>query len=145
MIGGGFTWAVGQAMVRALDDIDGLTLTAWVAVFATPQLFVMSALFETGHVEAIRSAGSVVWLAVLYLGLIMTALGYGIWYSLVRKHPISLIAPFLLLLPVFSIAGGVMFLGETLTIRVLIGGAVVIAGVAFILVERRVRPEITAT
>jgi len=140
VIGGAFTWAVGQGMTRALKDISGLTVTAWVAVFAVPQLAVVSLIFEENHIEAIRTAQPVVWGAVLYMGLIMTALGYGMWYTLVRKHPISLIAPFLLMLPVFAVLGGVFFLGEELGIRAILGGAIVIAGVAFILVERP-KPE----
>ncbi|EBA02171.1 Permease of the drug/metabolite transporter superfamily protein [Rhodobacterales bacterium HTCC2150] len=140
VIGGAFTWAVGQEMTRALKDISGLTVTAWVAVFAVPQLAVVSLIFEENHIEAIRTAQPVVWGAVLYMGLIMTALGYGMWYTLVRKHPISLIAPFLLMLPVFAVLGGVFFLGEELGIRAILGGAIVIAGVAFILVERP-KPE----
>lgn len=140
VISGSATWAVGQIMVRRLKDISGLTVTAWVAVFAAPQLLVMSLIFEGGHIEAVRSAGIVVWAAVAYLGLIMTALGYGLWYSLIRRHPVSQVAPFLLLLPVCSVAGGALFLGESIEWRTLLGGAIVIAGVAVIIIERPVRP-----
>ncbi|MCP4318962.1 MAG: EamA family transporter [Hyphomicrobiales bacterium] len=136
VVGGAFSWAVGQAMVRSLNNIGGMTVTAWVAVFATPQLFVMSLIFEGNHLASIKSADWFVWSAVLYLGLIMTVVGYGMWYSLVRKHPVSVVAPFLLMLPVFSVAGGVLFLDERLTTQVMIGGAVVISGVGFILFER---------
>lgn len=137
VIGGAFAWASGQAMVRRLHDISGLTVTAWVAVLATPQLFIASFLFESDQVQAVQSAGTLVWAAVLYLGLIMTALGYALWYSLVRKHPVSQVAPFLLLLPVFSVIGAMIFLGERLTMQAMIGGAIVIGGVAIILMERR--------
>lgn len=137
VIGGSMAWAVGQVMVRRLDGVDGLTVTAWVAVFATPQLFIMSLIFESGQVDAIRSAGPIVWISVAYLGLIMTALGYALWYTLIRRHPVSHAAPFLLLLPVVSVAGGAVFLGEALTASALIGGVIVVAGVALILLERR--------
>ena len=139
VIGGAATWAIGQVMIRRLHDIDGLTLTAWIAVMAAPQLFAMSAIFETGQVEAIRGADWIVWAAVLYLGLVMTALGYGIWYTLVRRNPVSLIAPFLLLLPIFTIFGGIVFLGERLTQTTVLGGAIVLAGVAVIVIEPRRR------
>lgn len=135
VIGGAFTWAVGQAMVRVLRDIDGLTLIAWVAVFAAPQLLVMSLIFESGHVAAIQSAGWVVWAAVIYLGLVMTAFGYGIWYSLLRRNPVSMVAPFLLLLPVCSVTGSVLFLGESLGPGTSLGGAIILAGVALIVIE----------
>ncbi|MEM6462787.1 MAG: EamA family transporter [Pseudomonadota bacterium] len=144
VVGGAFAWAVGQALVRKLNDISAMTVTAWIAVFATPQLLVFSFVFENGQIAAIESANWVVWSAVLYMGLIMTVCGYGMWYSLVRRHPVSLVAPFLLLLPVFSVAGGVMFLDERLTTQVMIGGIVVIAGVAFILIERRKPQSIAA-
>jgi O-acetylserine/cysteine efflux transporter len=139
VVGGAFSWAIGQALVRNLKDIGGLTVTAWVAVFATPQLFVMSLIFEGNHLESLRSADWFVWSAVLYLGLVMTVVGYGMWYTLVRRHPVSLVAPFLLMLPVFSVAGGWLFLGERLTPQIMFGGALVISGVAFILIERPVR------
>ena len=136
VIGGAATWAVGQVMIRQLKDISGLTVTAWIAVLAAPQLLVMSLIFETGHVAAIANAGWVVWAAVLYLGLIMTALGYGIWYSLIRRNPVSQVAPFLLLLPLFSVLGAVVFLGERLDYQVIIGGAIVLAGVGLILTDQ---------
>ena len=142
VIGGAFTWAIGQVLVRTLKSIDGLTVTAWVAVCATPQLFVMSAVFESGHVEAVRSAGWVVWGAVVYLGLVMTALGYGMWYTLVRRHEVHMVAPFLLLLPVFAVIGSVIFLGEELTLRSLAGGAIVIAGVALIVLEKDIATQV---
>ncbi|MEZ5912936.1 MAG: EamA family transporter [Paracoccaceae bacterium] len=136
VIGGAFSWAVGQILVRRLPPISGASLTAWIAVFATPQLYLMSAIFETGQVQAISEAGWPIWAAVAYLGLAMTALAYFLWYSLIRAHHVSMVAPYLLLLPVFSLVGGVVFLGETLSLWRLAGGAVVIAGVALISLER---------
>lgn len=136
VISGAFVWAVGQAMIRRLRDIDGLTVTAWVAVMATPQLFAVSIVVEHDHWQAIQSAGPVVWGTVLYLGLIMTALGYGLWYTLIRRNPVSMVAPFLLLLPLFAVLGGTVFLGETMGAQVMLGGAIVIAGVGIILTDK---------
>lgn len=133
VIGGGLAWAIGQAMVRKLKDIQGLTVTAWVAVLAFPQLFIMSAIFETGQVHAVKTAGWVVWGAVAYLGLIMTALGYYMWYTLIRRTPVSEAAPYLLTLPLFSILGGSFFLGETISEQTLIGGVIIVMGVALII------------
>ncbi len=136
LTGGAFAWAVGQVMVRRLGRLDGFTMIAWVAVFAAPQLFAISLVLEADHLAAIRNADWVVWGTVAYLGLVMTALGYGLWYSLVLRHPVIRVGPFLLLLPVFSVIGGVTLLGEELTLRIAIGGAVVVAGVALILTAR---------
>ena len=139
VVAGAFTWAVGQIFVRKLKNIDGLTTTAWVAVFATPQLFVMSFIFETNQIEFITNASMSIWLAVLYLGIIMTALGYYFWNTLIRSYTIEKIAPFLLLLPVFSLIGGVLFLGETISGAKMFGGLIVILGVAFVSLEKKPR------
>ena len=136
LVGGAFAWAVGQIMVRRLGQLDGFTMIAWVAVFAAPQLLILSLVLETDHVASIRAAGWVVWGTVAYLGLVMTALGYGLWYGLVLRHPVSRVGPFLLLLPVFSVIGGVGLLGEQLSLRIAMGGAIVVAGVALILTAR---------
>jgi len=140
LIAGPFAWAIGQIMVRQLGQVGGFTLIAWMSVFATPQLLVFSLVLEQDHLAVIRSADWVVWGTVIYLGLIMTALGYGIWYTLVSRYPVNRVAPFLLLMPVFSVIGSVTVLGESLSLQTVIGGLVVIGGVAFIVLERAPRP-----
>jgi len=130
------TWAIGQVMIRQLGEVGGFTLIAWVAVVGTPQLFFASWVLEENQWQLIREANWIVWGTVAYLGLVMTALGYGIWYHLLGRYPINQVAPFLLLLPVTSVIGSVVVLGETLSLLVAIGGAVVIAGVAFIVLEK---------
>ena len=134
--GGAFFWAVGQVMIRSLGEVGGFTLIAWVAVMATPQLFVASAVFEDNHTELIRQANWTVWGTVVYLGLVMTAVGYSIWYHLLGKYEIRQVGPYLLLLPVFSIVASAIFLDETMTPTAWIGGSIVIFGIAVITIEK---------
>ncbi len=135
VVTGAFLWAIGQVMVRRLGAVGGFTLIAWVAFFATPQLFIASFIIEEDHFRVVEQASWLVWTTVAYLGLVMTALGYSIWYHLLGKFPVNNVGPFLLLLPVFSIVGSTLFLDERLTVQIGIGGAIVIAGVAFIVFE----------
>jgi len=135
--GGAFTWAVAQVMIKSLGPVGGFTLIAWIAVLGAPQLFVASWLVEDGQFEAIRTAGWVVWAVVAYLGIVMTAVGYGIWYHLLGKHPVYQVAPFLLLLPVTTVIGSVLLLDEVLTARLVAGGLLAVGGVAIINLVRR--------
>jgi len=135
VLGGAATWAIGQILIRRLGEVGGLTLIAWVAVLATPQLFVTSALFETGQLQAIRDAGMTVWGTVAYLGVFMTAIGYGCWYHVLGRYEANRVAPFLLLTPVASVLGGWLLLGEPLTLHILAGGGIVTAGVAVLISE----------
>lgn len=133
VVGGALTWAIGQIMIKKLDgEVGGFTLIAWVALFATPQLFFASWVFETGQMQAIQSTNWIGWGVVIYLGLVMTALGYGIWYHLLGKYRVTQVGPFLLLLPVTSISGSMIILGEQLTLIELFGAIVVISGVWFV-------------
>ena len=62
----------------------------------------------------------------------MTALGYALWYRLLAQYDVNQVMPFLLLLPVTAVAGGILFLGETLTLTTLAGGVLAVGGVAII-------------
>ncbi len=130
--GGAFTWAVGQVMIKSLGEVGSFSLIAWVAVFAAPQLFIASWLIEQNQFQAIQTASWFVWAVVLYLGLVMTALGYAMWYHLLGLYSVHQVVPFLLLLPVTTVLGGVFLLDEQLSLRIILGGLLAIGGVAFI-------------
>ena len=135
VMGGALTWAIGQVMVRALGQVGGFTLIAWVAVMAAPQLFLSSAVFESNQWAALQNATWITWAAILYLGLIMNGVGYAMWYHLLGRYPVNQVMPYLLLVPVTTVATGVLLLGEDLTWIVAAGGLVVVAGIAFITVD----------
>ncbi len=139
VLGSILTWAVGQIKIRKLGDVGGLRSLAWISAFACPQLLVISAVFETGQLDLISHADWSIWATVLYLGIVMTAGGVGIWYHLIGKYPMAHIGPFLLLVPVTTIIGGVLWLDEELTRMTMFGGAIVIAGVALVILDRPFR------
>ena len=131
--GGAFIWAVGQVMIKTLDGrVAGFPLIAWVAIFGAPPLFVASWLFEDGQMEAMATAGWVGWGVVFYMGLVMTALGYAIWYHLIGKYPMTKVVPYLLLVPVVAVVASMVILGESLSLAEAAGSAIVIGGVAII-------------
>ncbi len=139
VIGGALTWAIGQIMIKKMANVGGFILISGIAIFATPQLFLASYLFESNQIAQIQSADLSAWSAVIYLGLVMTALGYGMWYRLLGLYPMNQVMPFLLLLPVVSVIGGILFLDEILTIKVAIGGTLSLSGVALITIQSGAR------
>jgi len=136
VVAGAFTWAVGQIMIKKLGNLGGFRLISGIALFATPQLYVASFLLESDQFLQIETASLNTWSAVVYLGLVMTALGYAIWYRLLGHYSVNQVMPFLLLLPVTSVFGGIFFLGEKLTPLVALGGCLAIIGVAMITIQR---------
>lgn len=133
--GGALTWAIGQVMIKTVRGVGGFALIAWVAVFAAPQLFLASYLFEDGQIEAIAAADRLGWGVVIYLGLVMTAVGYGVWYRLLGLYRVNQVMPYLMLLPVTTMISGVLLLDEIITPVTALGAMVVIAGVGFITIK----------
>ena len=136
VLSGAFCWSLGQVMVKSLKGkVNGFTLICWIGVFSSPQMLFLSFLIEGDPIPLIISADLVSWMTVLYLGLVMTVLGYGAWFYTLAKYPISIAMPFLLLIPVSAILGSMMFLGDKPAIDVLIGGIIIIFGLSIIIIE----------
>lgn len=139
VLGGAFMWALGQVMIRKIGALGGMTTIAWIAVFAAPQLWIASFIMEGNPAPHLAGTGWMVWSAVVYLAVMMTALAYTCWYHVLGRYEASRVGPFILLTPITSVLGGWLFLGEPLSVEILLGGSVLIAGVALLVVERRGR------
>ena len=137
VITGAVFWAIAQIMISRLKSLSGITILAWVAIIATPQMLLISLLIEEGQWESIKSANLVDWSIVFYLSFIMTVIGYSVWYHLLRICDVSKISPFLMLLPVTSIIAGMTLLNEQFTLAMGIGGVLVMTGVASTLIKWR--------
>ncbi len=135
-------WSLANIQIKALgDEVDVFALSAWVALLAAPQLYLASYLLEDGQVAALLASSWIAWGSIAYQVVVVTILGYGIWYWNMRRHPVSQVMPFTLLVPLFGVLSGIVFFDERVTLPMLIGGASTIAGVAIIVIRR---PRIVA-
>jgi O-acetylserine/cysteine efflux transporter len=137
VMGGAFTWAVGQILAKSVAHLGSITVTAWVSFFGALQLFIASFIIEKDQFNAIATADGFTWGIVVYLGLIAYAVAYIIWYYLLDKYQVNQVIPFTMLLPVTSVIGSVLFLGERLTPLAIIGSAIVIIGIGNMVIEKR--------
>ena len=141
-LSGAFTWSLGQVLVKPISEqINGVTLTAWMGVFAGPQLILASQVIEGNVVENIISADYRAWLIVLYLGVLMNCLGYSLWYYVLGRYPVNKIISTMLLLPVTGVITAIIFLGERPDIKVYIGGLIILFGVGMILIEKKIKEK----
>ena len=137
VITGAVFWAIAQIMISRLKSLSGITILAWVAIIATPQMLLISLVIEEGQWESIKTANLIDWSIVFYLSFIMTVIGYSVWYHLLRICNVSKISPFLMLLPVTSIIAGMALLEEQFTLVMGIGGLFIMTGVASTLIKWR--------
>ena len=129
-------WAVANIQIKRLVGLDGMVLNGWMALFAAPQLLIISWLVEGESWSRATTAGFWGWGAVIYMAVLVTIVGYGLWYRLLAAYPVNLIMPYTLLMPVIGVAAGIGILGEPFTWPVAIGGALTLFGVAIIIWRR---------
>lgn len=129
---GTFLWAVSAVQVKALGDVNHFALNGWMALMATPPLFAIAFFTESLDLQILSGISWLGWGTVLFQSIMVVIVGYGIWYGLLKKYPISRVIPLTLLLPIFGVAGGTLILGEALTSFMVVGGILVTIGVAII-------------
>ncbi|MGA6203818.1 EamA family transporter [Nocardia testacea] len=134
----GLGWALGnlgarQAGVEA-PDTNPLHLTLWITAVPVLPLFALSILRE-GPATGIRALAGTFsadgWPALaglVYIVVLGTIVGSGLWTYLLSRYPAGSVAPLSLLVPVVGFTAAWIFLDETPEPASLIGGVIVIAG-----------------
>lgn len=132
---GALSWGLSQAMVRTFGRDDGPTTIGALTLYAAPQIMMASFFLERGQFEALRSASADIWFALLVLAIGGYVAAYSIWYGLMQRYRVDQVTPFALLMPVVGVLAGAVFLGERLSPISIAGGMVVLAGLAFAILE----------
>ena len=73
----------------------------------------------------------------LISGAIASGVGYAIWYTALKGLNAAQAATVQLSVPAIAAAGGVVFLGEPITLRLLVASVAILGGVALVVVARR--------
>jgi O-acetylserine/cysteine efflux transporter len=133
VVASAFVSSLGLVAVKRLGEtVRPLELQAWFAVSGLPILWLLSLWLETGQGTALRSAGALEWGALLFTVLASSLVAHTGYYWLISRYPVSSVSPLTTLSPVFSVALGVLLLGDALSPRILLGGALTLAGVTII-------------
>lgn len=72
------------------------------------------------------------WAAVLFLGLACSGLGYLFWFAALERVEASRVAALLYLEPLVTLAAARVLLGESVSLPAILGGALLLAGVALV-------------
>lgn len=140
VIGAAFAFAVSNILTKRYGPFDPLMLMGWSSLFTVPQVILMSLLLEHGQLSSLVTADERGWLALAYTIFIGGIVGFGLWFWLIARCSMSLVAPFGLLLPVFAVISSVLFLGDSMTPKLIAGGLLAISGVAITQIRPSVRP-----
>lgn len=136
------SWAAGNIAVRRLPGVNGLSLTVWSGLVVPAPLFVLALLIEgpaaVGQALTHLSVPSL--LSTLYTAGLASIFGYGVWNTLMARHRAAEVAPYSLLVPVVGITAAFVFRGERPSALALVGGALLVTGVAITTLRREPKP-----
>lgn len=125
MLGAGAAWGVYS--VRGKGAGDALQVTAGNFVLAVPMALALSVLLLRD--AAFDPAGT--WYAFLS-GALTSGVGYAIWYTALPFLQSTTAAAVQLSVPVIAALGGVAFLDEPLTLRLLAASIAIIGGIGLV-------------
>ena len=130
----GVAW--GLYSLRGRGAADSLRATAGNFACALPFALVVSVLLAPG----IRGSWLGVGLAVV-CGAVTSGAGYVVWYEALKGLDASRAAIVQLSVPVLAALGGVLFLAEQTTWRLVLSSVAILGGIALVLTQRRSGPR----
>lgn len=125
-----FSFAAGTVVTKKSGGFNPLAMNGWIALISVPELLLISYLTEYGQWHTVLNASMQAWAAVLYTAFSGGLIGFGLWYWLLKRHPVHRLSPFTLLVPVFAVTVSQIILNEKMTINLIAGGVIALAGVA---------------
>ncbi len=124
-------WALGNVLAKSVGKVDMLAFTVWSSLAAPAPLLLLSLSVEgTAGLAALAHPSLRLVASVLVISYGATVFGYGVWASLLARHSAASVAPFALLVPIIGMIAGATLFSETLRPVELLGGALVMAGLA---------------
>lgn len=128
MLGAGVAWGVYS--LRGKGAGDPTAVTAGNFLRATPIAAALAAAaLPWGALDA---AGF--WLACAS-GALASGVGYAIWYTALRGLKATSAASVQLTVPLLAALGGIVFLGEALTLRLALASAAILGGIALVILK----------
>jgi drug/metabolite transporter (DMT)-like permease len=129
MVTAGFAWGIYS--LRGRGASSPLANTAGNFFYAIPLILAVR-LFTLDHLHLSQEG---ILLAVLS-GALASGLGYVIWYAALRGLTATRAAIVQLSVPALAAWGGVVFLGESLSLRLILAGALILGGIALAVTSR---------
>jgi len=119
-------WAAYTLIAKNVTGLSALAVTTYAALIG---MLMLAALVVTRRDPLVPHASLRVWLALVYMGVLGTALAFVWFLEGVKTLGPARAAIFVNLVPVAAITLGLLLLGERLTVAMLVGAALVVAGV----------------
>jgi drug/metabolite transporter (DMT)-like permease len=130
MLGAGVAWGVYSLRGKAVPDATASTTGNFLRAVPFAAL-VSVVMLPKMHLDSLGVAYAVI------SGAITSGLGYVIWYAALAGLKAASAATVQLSVPVLATTGGILLLGEPVTLRYVIASAAVLGGIFLVVIEKR--------
>ena len=130
MLGAGAAWGIYSLRGKGAGDPTKVTAgnflrAVLIAAALSVLMFKHTSLDSTGLFYAVSS------------GALASGIGYAIWYTALPALKATNAATVQLSVPVISALGGIVFLGELMTLRLVLASAAILGGIALVIIEKQ--------
>ena len=127
-------WGLASIFVKLkLADVNPISLTTWQMVCASLSLLAYTAIVPQG--EVVWNAESV--LCLIYNGVLASALAFFLWSWILQHIEVSKASVAVLAVPVVGVVGGILCLGEPMTLHIFFGMLMIMAGIYIVVTHKR--------
>ena len=126
----GVAWGIYSLFGSSVSNATSSTTSNF--IYATVLGLILSLLtYKSSHVSP-----QGVYLA-LASGIFASGLGYAVWYRVLPRVPVTSAATLQLSVPALAALGGIIFIGEPLSLRLLISVLLILGGIAVVIHQNR--------
>ncbi|MFA6970369.1 MAG: DMT family transporter [Gallionella sp.] len=133
MLIAGVAWGVYS--LRGRGEGDPTRVTAGNFLRAAPVAAALSLLMHDG--ASLDGAG---FFYAVASGALASGMGYAIWYTALPALKATNAATVQLSVPVIAALGGIVFLGEFVTLRLILASVAILGGIALVILEKQNAP-----
>jgi drug/metabolite transporter (DMT)-like permease len=136
-------WSLGAVMIKQGAAMPVMQFQAWVGASAVIPLAIISLLTEKNQVGSAITGGWALVAAIIFSAIVVTILGHGIYYRLVRKYDASLIAPLMIMNPMLTVVFGVLITEDVMDLQMTVGMIIALLGVVLCTVQTAPRSKVS--
>jgi O-acetylserine/cysteine efflux transporter len=125
-------WAICSLIQRRLQGVKVLTIYAWVGLVGATILLPIAWVAEPEAFGRVHALPLTAFGWILFSALGSTVIGQGAMSYLIQRHPVSTVVPMTLATPVISVVAAAWWFGTKLTPVMIVGGLIVMAGIAIV-------------
>lgn len=140
VLAGAVAWSVANIINKKARTTQVFAFLVWSSAFAPVPLFLLGYAVNgaQGYTALVTQLDWRAVSSILFQVYPNTLFAYWVWNSLLKRYPVSTVAPLSLLVPIFGMLGSVLIFNEALSLTKVMAVVLIVAGLAVGLYGERI-------